>query len=438
MSIEHLQLISDRWIPPLSVVLGSGVDEIGEAVLANIVSSDPGLAGMLLKENTPDPIHFHGKIPAVTNSQSAGTKIRESMELWKAGLEDLYLEIGSANADQEVSALAVDKSERYLYIGWYDGQAPLADIVELRDHLPDGRPNADWPMIRGWEIDYELVGPSWWSYFTTQKQLSESLATTLRDYSLATDSIEYRRELAWNFALETWQRGELQQASLGIDRVLEYLSTLSPNTVVRSHRGKDFGPLELQIVAQDLSAMAERGELDIANPWPHPDLQIGSGSIWKFYSDERLLERTREIYSGALRIYAAMVERWFPRFSRRLPLYRILPVKLEGWLRPSRKKSDRELGPTLDWYVRILPEIQQNEVLFGLDLGVTDMASGDFFDRDDLYEEEKSAFEALRLNLPGAFSMTLTRSGLSELLDAYPATELAHSWLRRDLREMGW
>ena len=438
MSIEHLQLISDRWIPSLSVVLSSGIDEISEAVLAHIISSDPGLAGTLLKENTPDPIKLYGKVPVVTDSHSAGTKIRESMDLWKTGLEDLYLEIGTANAEGEVSTLAVDKSEGYLNISWYGGQSALANIVELRDFLPDGRPNADWPPIRGWEIEQELIGPSWWSAFTNQKQLSDSLATVLRIYSLASDSLDYRRELAWNFAIEVWQRGELQQASLGIDRVLEYLSSLSPSTVVRSYRGKDYGPRELEIVAQDLSAMAEQGERDISNPWPNPDLPIGSGSIWKFYSDERLLERTTEIYLGALRIYVSIVERWFPRFSRRLPLYRILPVKLEGWLKPSSKTAVRDMGPTLDWYVRILPEIQRNEVLFGLDLGVTDMSSRDFFDRDDLFEEERSAYEALRPNLSGIFSMTLTRSGLSEILDLYPATELAHSWLRDDLRELGW
>ena len=77
-------------------------------------------------------------------------------------------------------------------------------------------------------------------------------------------------------------------------------------------------------------------------------------------------------------------------------------------------------------------------MLFELDGGLTYMSSGEFFDRDDLYEEEKSAFEALRPNLPGAFSMTLTRSGLSELVNPYPATELAHNWLRRDLKELGW
>ena len=438
MSIEHLQMISDRWIPSLSVVLGSGVDEIGEAVLAHIATSDPGLASTLLKENMPDPMRFYGKIPAVTDSRAAGAKIRKSMHMWKIGLEDLYLEIGPANAEGDVSTLAVDMSERHLYTGWYRGQAELADIVEILDHLPDFRPNADWPKLQGWQVDHELTGPSWWSHFAAQKQLSDSLADALNNYSLASDSLDYRRELIWNFALETWGQGEFRQEPLGVDRVLERLGSLSLDTVVSSYRGKDLGAREFEIVADDLSALVERGEREIANPWPGPDLPIGTGFVWNFYSDERILELTREIYSAALRIYVSMVEKWFPRFSRRLSLYRILPVKLVGWLKPGTKEADRDSRPTLRWHVRILPETRQNEVLFELDLGDPDMSSRDLFVGDDLYEEESSAFQALRPNLPGAFSMTLTRSGLSELFDAYPATELAHSWLRRDLNQLGW
>ena len=133
---------SDRWIPSLSVVLSSEVDEIGEALLAHIVSSDPGLAGALLKENTPDPIRFYGKIPTVGNAQSTGSRIREVMALWKTGLKDLYNQIDPATTEGKVSTLAVEMSERILTTSWYAGQSELANIVELTDYLPDRRPNS--------------------------------------------------------------------------------------------------------------------------------------------------------------------------------------------------------------------------------------------------------------------------------------------------------
>ena len=441
ISVDRLQSLSDRWIPPLSVVLGSGVDDVGEAVLAHIASIDPGLAGILLKENTPDPIQFWGKVPVEEDPQSFGIKVREAMALWKTSLGELYHEIGPVNTENQVSTLAIQGEQRYLTTSWYAGQSLLANIVELRDYLPDRWPNFDWPVVRHWEIEPDLSGPSWWHYFKTQEQLSESLSEALDNYSLASDSIDFRRELAWNFALQVRQRGALQQEPLGIARVLEYLDSLGPNTTVVSNRGRDFRPGDLEIVAQHLSTIVEQGETEVSSSWPGPDLPFVSGSIWNLYSDEQLLKRAKEVYSGAIRIYVSIVERWLPRFSRRLPFYRIFPVRLEGWIQPGRKQDSqdtRDRGPVLDWYVRILPEIQPSEVSFELDLRSTNGLDREFFDRDELFEEERSAFDVHRSNLPGAFSMTLTRSSMSELLDPYPATELAHSWLRHDLKELGW
>ncbi len=441
ISVDSLQSLSDRWLPPLSVVLGSGIDDIGEAIFAHIVSIDPGLAGILLKENTPDSTRFWGKVPVEEDPQSFGIKVREAMALWKTSLGELFQVIGPVNTEGQVSTLALDREERYLTTSWYAGQSVLGNIVELRDVLPDRRPNSDWPVIRHWEIDPKLNGPSWWNYFKTQKQLSTSLSEALRDYSLASDSMDFRRELTWNFTLQVWQKGELQQESLGIDRVLEYLDSLGPNTTVGSHQGRDFRPGDLEIVAQYLSAIVEQGGNEVSSPWPGPDLPFVSGSIWSLYSEEQLLQRVKEVYSGAIRIYSSIVERWFPRFSRRLPFYRIFPVRLEGWVRLSRKptgQTGRDRHPVLDWYVRILPEVQPNEVSFELDLRGAKMADKEFFDRDELFEEERAAFEVHRSNLPGAFSMTLTSSSMSELLDPYPATALAHSWLRHDLKELGW
>ena len=112
-------------------------------------------------------------------------------------------------------------------------------------------------------------------------------------------------------------------------------------------------------------------------------------------------------------------------------------MRLEGWVRTGQRPSSGNGGPVLDWYVRILPEVQQNEVSFELDF-CRKSIDAEFFDSDDLYKQEQSAFETHRPGLPGTFSMTLTSSALSEVLHPYPATELAHSWLRQDLKELGW
>ena len=438
VGIESLRAISDRWIPSLSVVLGAEVDETGKSLLAHLISSDPGLAGLLLKDNTPDQIQFYGKIPPQETAQAAGASLREAMALWSTGLEDLYNQIGPSDAEGEVSTLALELSERYLTTSWHAGQAELPPIVELTDYLPDRRPNADWRTIRTWEISQGLTGPSWWSYFKTQSQLSDSLEKVLRIYSLAIDSPDFRRELAWNFVLEALGHGELGQQTFGVGEVAKLLSHLGPNAVVGSYRGRDYRPRDLEVIAEHLSALIEQGAEEIGNPWPSADLPIVSGPIWNIYSDEQLLERTKAIYSGALRIYSFIVERWFPRFSNRLHLYRTLPVRLEGWLTPSALKTPREGGWPLDWYFRILPADRHSEVSIELRPGNSNLSHDEFFNNDDLYQQEALAFDAHRPGLPGEFSLTTTSSALSELLHPYPATELANSWLRGDLKDYGW
>ena len=440
VDIESLQSISDRWIPSLSVVLGAKVDETGNSLLAHLVSSDPGLAGFLLKENTPGQIRFYGEIPTQETAQAAGASLREAMALWKTGLEDLYNQIGPADAEGEVSTLAVEMSERYLTTSWHAGQAELPPIVELTDYLPDRRPNADWRTVRTFGISRELSGPSWWSYFKTQEELSDSLEEVLSSYSLAIGFPDFRRELAWNFALEVLGHGEFGQQAFGVDEVARFLRTLGPNTIVGSYRRRDYRPRDLEVIAQHLSVLIEQGAKEIANPWPSADLPIvsDSGPIWNIFSDEQLLERTKAIYSGALRIYGSIVERWFRRFSNRLHLYRILPVRLEGQLTPSALKTPRQGGWPLDWYFRILPANHQNEVSIELRRGRKNVSYAPFLDNDDLYQQEVLAFDTYRPGLPGEFSMTTTSSSLLEVLHPYPATELAHSWLRQDLQKLGW
>ena len=438
VGVESLQSIPDRWIPSLSVVLSSDVPEISDSLLAHLISSDPGLAGVLLKANTPGQIRFYSKLPPQETAQTTGASLREAMAFWKKGLGDLYNEIGPVDAEGEVSTLGVEMSERHLTTGWYAGQAKLPPIVELTDHLPDRRPNGNWRTIRHWPISRDLTGPSWWRYFKTQDELAESLEGVLRDYSLATESLDFRRELAWNFALDALGQGEFDERGLKVDDVASFLNSLSPDTVFRSFRGRDYGPRDLEIMVEHLSAITGQGAKQIESPWPTPDLPIVSGPIWNCYSDERILASTEAIFSGALRIYSSIVERWFPKFCNRLHLYRIMPVLLEGWLTPGALKTSHGRTWPLYWHFRILPENQHNEVSIALQHGdETTVELGSSFN-DDLYEQKKLAFDAHRPGSPGDFSHTMTATVLSELLHPYPATELAHSWLREDLKHWGW
>ena len=236
-------------------------------------------------------------------------------------------------------------------------------------------------------------------------------------------------------------RNRPTSSAFELDEALSFLKgvgSYGPNTVVRALGGPSYEAKDLQAIAEHLSELASDGANEIQEPWPSGDLPQSPGYVWNHYSDQRLLQRTIAIYSGALRIYRAVVDRWFACFASRLPLYRLLPVRLEGWLTTSRQLASPRDWPDLSWYGRILSSGQSSEVAFELAQSGGIPFDSESFDSESLFEQEQHAFRTHRQNLPGEFSLSWSTSSLRSVFGSHPATELALDWLRGDLRELGW
>ena len=437
ISLDDLVDISDRWIPALSVILHSGPEQLRDRLFSHLILSDPGLASLLLKEQSSNLMGLN--LLPEASPHIIGEKIRGAMGEWKTALGDLYCEIGPINDAGEVPTIGIEVRPQSLTFSWYAGSAKLEPIVNLKDYKSDLRPDWDWPSIFSHRLSEHGSGEPWWHYQETQEALSQSLEDELTRHSLTLHSMEARRELAWNFALDVPRPMGRTPAVFPISDVLDYIKSFSPNTTVGSLRGRDYRPRDLAVIAEHLSELAEQGITEIANPWPTGDLPIVSGLILNGYSDQRLLERATAIYEGALRIYQSMVERWFTCFAGRLSHYRLFPVRLEGWLVATQDNSSIR-GDTrgLVWCTRILPEGQQSEVVFQLATSLSTPEIRELFNSESLFNEEELAFRNHRQGLPGDFSFSWSNSWLSELLQDYPATDLATNWLLSDLRELGW
>ena len=79
IGVDHFQQNSDRWLPSLSVVLNSEHNELRESLMAHIMSTDPGLASLLLKEHHVDFTQDETAILSLGTEEAAGTKIRMAM-----------------------------------------------------------------------------------------------------------------------------------------------------------------------------------------------------------------------------------------------------------------------------------------------------------------------------------------------------------------------
>ena len=436
IGVGHLQQISDRWLPSLSVVLNSGHDELRNSLMAYLISTDAGLASLLLKEHNENSMDDEGEILNLGTAETAGAEIRHVMTLWKAGLGGLFAEIGPVGRRGDVATLGVELSEGFLTTAWYAGESDLPPVVGLRDFEWTIGASRDWPTISSSSLSRKIRDPFWWSYGETHERLSQSLSDALHRSSLVICSRDACHELSWEFVSSVVGRIRPTSSAFDLDEALIYLKgveSYGPNTVVRALGGASYDAKDLKAIAEHLSVLANDGSNEIHEPWPSRDLPQSPGYVWNHYSDQRLLERTIAVYSGALRIYGAVVDRWFACFASRLPLYRLLPVRLEGWLTTSRQLELPRDWPSLSWYGRILPSGQSSEVAFEL-APRTDIP----FDSRSLFEQEQHAFRTHRQNLPGEFSLSWSTSSLRSVFESHPSTELALDWLRGDLQALGW
>ena len=439
ISIESFRPRSDRWIPSLSVVLDSHDDHLRHALFHNLICSEPSLASLLLKHQDMPVDNLDGNTWCLDSPETAAAELRDTMNLWRTGLGDIFRIIGPVAKDGEIATIAVHYSDQYLTTSWYAGDEPLPPIVVLDDQIPPIRPSAKWPTIRSLSTRYELRDKFWWAYLQTHRELADSLSRALGSRTLALCSHTARHELSWRFLFDVLRRNQLTHTSFPLSEAIAAThafvranQSATAQTVVTSHSGRSYSSFILDTIMRFLVQRSSRGQTEISDPWPTGDLPRFIGRyVWGNYSDERLLERTAAVYGGALQIYSAIVDKWFSCFAERLGLYRLLPMRLEGHM--SRTIPNGDDWPVLNWHGRILPQGRDSEVDFELESG-----GGSGVESQSLFEQENRAFVTHRRHLPGDFSMSSISTSLADLFDSDPATKLAHEWLHRDLSELGW
>ena len=428
-SVEDILPASDRWIIPLVIVIDSENEELGRCLLVRIASSDPGLASLLLKEFGDHWYDNGTDEPSLGTAVEVGLEIRNAMKAWGRGLGNLYPIIGPVDRNGNTTTLGIQLHDRRITTAWYSGTQELSTVVDL--------PDTNWrKLYPDWEgISYSCVPHSRaWPWVKTKCELSDQLTRQLRSKSLGLGSVDAVRELSWAFALAVKRQGELNPRPIDVREIIRYIDERLIRVKSVQFGTRAFSAKEIRIVKLHLSALVEGGESVITDPWPSADQLNSSGWVWGDYSEQRLLERTNEVYAGALRIYEKMVDKWFRPFSHRLRLNRLLPARLEGRLAmPSQQDADSLTAtPVLAWHTRSLPADAESTVAF--ELGPRDDSRDDF---EQYWREEENALRALRPGY-GTVLYPIRQWTVLDVFDSRPATELAHRWLTGELRELDW
>ena len=435
VSLEDIDLTSDRWGIPLSIVAHSDDDVMARSAVEALVAINLGIASAILKDDVPTT-SSGSSVPSIPSDTIAiGEEIRRAMEIWQVALGPLFNALGPIDPEGKVPALGVCLDHDYLITGWYQGVDPVEPVVEFPAfrspfrHHGTAEEARDWPVWTGRRIPENGL----WSWILTKDELVKRLKKAMDGHQLAYVAQEAVQELVWEFALDNISRGSRHQGPIPVQEVLDKVNTLlSYGTSLLFPIGRrQYSWDEMIVVRDHLDDLLQRGEEELFEPWPAADLPLSSPSIWSRYSDERLLDRVAKIYSAALRIYEAMVNSWFSSFTG-LRLSSLLPVRIEGTLTIYDERYDVPM-PRLSWYPTILPTGEESCV--ALQLGPTNASQ---HDADRYFEDQGSAFARLRGGNPERAPLFYIFFSVLEDSSSRPATKLAHKWLAEDLKRLGW
>ena len=418
-SFEDIDTTSDLWTIPLAIAVDSENEDFGYSLMAKLCSSDPGLASLVLRELDPDWSLNETRDFSLATAVEEGKKIREAMESWGQGLGHLYPFIGPTDSQGNTSTLGIGVNADSFGIttSWYKGTHKLPAVIELSKQIDWAPDNPEWSGFSYRQVPNTKL----WPWITTKDDLVRSLSQKISFEHLALESmsIDAIRECSWAFSLSVQRQGTRRQEPISIQEILRYIEEEALNYVSfpLGYEGYCLNK-HIRMVGHHLTDLANNGETSISDPWPSADqLKTGTYRVWESYTPQRLIERTIEVYEGALRIYEAIVRKWFKAFSFRFQMYGCLPARLEGRITLPKGQVSFASDPVLTWRPIILSDNEESEVVF--ELGVPDKLQKDFRESN----ESKSPF---------LIEQRLHVFGMQ------PATELACEWLADDLRSLGW
>ena len=218
VSLDDLIPASDRWIASFQLVVESDYSNTGHALLRQLASSDPGMAGLVMPERRSD--HDEAEVYGPTGSAvQVGRQLWEAMDAWRQGMGDLFGAIGPADANGNTAGLGIRMSSTTVTTSWYTGDRTLPQRVVP---LPEPSERGSDTLDPGWVVLHTESAPRGqeWPWIATRRHLTESLSRVVITRRLALPSDDAVRELVWAFALAVNNQGEFSPRPIATNTVL--------------------------------------------------------------------------------------------------------------------------------------------------------------------------------------------------------------------------
>lgn len=414
-----------RWRYALSQALVQGSPGQIDTLMKTMLARRPATAAWVFN-NAAQPSHGQRTSPPATSEAEAGRRIRTAMRSWIDPWPDL---VKARTVDGELPTLGVAMDETHLVSAWRTSHSVSDEPIEhLPPHIhPLAKADPGWRGEHSGFPNDDDLWPWEWVFGGVKAQVERWMTNP----DLALDVAPCREELEWAYANQILNTNPLLRSSpislVELRPIVEKCRRAAPADAADVSYNGMWWLSEGEAFIADLLT---KRRLHLDPPWPAPDLP-SDGWVWNHWSTLRLLGRLELTTKAALDAYQAIVERHLPRLAPELSTYQLLPAQVAGRLEPGTPEIANG-RPGFSWYIEPVPAGSANAASWSVkQLAEGSWAENAYFDqrREQVARLRGDIAEHVRLTLHGGAAKVYTRT---------PATALALSLLKDDLKEFHW
>ncbi len=411
----------EQWRYPLVIVAGTCSPNVISEVLAPVARCDPGFSAEIIEDAVSHWELDEEVLPPP--AMECGKQIRACMEAWAAGLGKIAKNITPIKSDGKVFPVATRIWGAWLVQKWYTGPDDVGDVLALPEDVPviGPDPTGKWA---GGKAARPGRSPAWaWRW--TLEECSSRMSTLLADNFLPPLDGPMVHEHAWKIATSLKGAGTLFHDAIDITELQSILTTMPFTPTTRLQVGSRV--LALGPFTDYIRRLDELGERRLTPPWPGPDLPAREPFIWSGYSDQRVLDRVRAIFSAAIEIYDQLTRRYFEPFRDRLSIAGTLPARLIGSLHANSGGG----GAWMTWYLEPVKEPSRTYVDIEINRALPYGS--------EILRQLLEIAATLRPLIASTRGVGYHNEAVDvKIFRSMPATDLALEWLWKDLRQISW
>lgn len=436
----------ENWRYALIVAIGNSSQTITSKILTPIVEKYPSFVVEIIRSSLSNSLNSQRvSLPSI---QECGEQLRISMSAWVKGIGNLAKLIAPIREDGTLCPVGVEISyDNFLSSGWYFGKENLADIQKFP--IDNYVTRSTWGNFQGRRPSHQSA----WAWLWNLNTLRASLASELSTATIPVNQGVISREAAWRAIFQNWQIRRLIDLNLpkpqkiAVKFLTEAMSQIDeelsqniyrdlPDIHSISDKEQDFC---LNCLRQEIKVMQSNNVSDFSPSYTDVDLAY-KRMRWDSEPEKinDLKKRVEEIYKAALDEYQNLSKLWFENLLSEMQIAGMLPAKLVGVFTPPML-PDNPFGssPVFDWYLEPLPDSSQNIVEIEFNEDVKNHSYETYCKQSNNIANQ---LRKLRPNASAWLRCNPHRSYLdiSLFISDAPVTVLVYSWLKEDLRSIGW